>query len=119
MLHLFKNVAEGREQHPQYVIDLQYQSTSSSLTATARGKKQQVFIMGMSYPLFILNRYLPKLRETFRPFLHHPDEIIPGINVPQIFLGQLMGIFSCWHVEDLNPFSINKLHFSKPKNWIV
>ncbi len=69
--------------------------------------------MGMSNPFFILNWYLPDLRETFKPFLHRPDEILPGIKVPQIFLGQL-GSFYCWHVEDLYLFSINKLHFGKP-----
>ncbi|EFX67541.1 hypothetical protein DAPPUDRAFT_261496 [Daphnia pulex] len=63
-------------------------------------------------------QYLPNLRRTFRQFLHNPDEIIEGVNVPQIFLGQL-GSFSAWHVEDLNLFSINKHHFGEPKHWIA
>ncbi|EFX73834.1 hypothetical protein DAPPUDRAFT_324814 [Daphnia pulex] len=92
MLHHFKNVAEGREQHPQYVIDIQFS-------------------------LFPVNSnsmwYLPDLHETLRQFLHRPDEILPGNNVPQIFLGQL-GSFYCWHVKNLYLFSINKLHFGKP-----
>ncbi|EFX68656.1 hypothetical protein DAPPUDRAFT_329908 [Daphnia pulex] len=59
MLHLFKNVAEGREQHPQYVIDLQFYLFPVISNSTW---------------------YLHNLRETFRPFLHRPDEIIPRIN---------------------------------------
>jgi hypothetical protein len=72
---------------------LTYSFPSSQVTTTANGKEYNIkFVMRMCNPFLI-----PSLIDTFRPDQHRPDKIIPGINVPQIFLGQL-GNFSCWQI---------------------
>lgn len=72
---------------------LTYSFPSSQVTTTANGKEyNRKFVMRMCNPFLI-----PSLTETFRPDKHRPDKIIPGINVPQIFLGQL-GNCSCWQI---------------------
>jgi jumonji domain-containing protein 2 len=56
--------------------------------------------------------------------LNHLDSIldvlgdirIPGINVPYLYFGMWKAMFA-WHVEDMNLFSINYLHFGEPKSW--
>ena len=44
------------------------------------------------------------------------DILLSGINVPWIYYGILFSTF-CWHVEDLNMYSINYLHSGAPKIW--
>jgi len=41
---------------------------------------------------------------------------LPGINVPYLYFGMWKAMFA-WHVEDMNLFSINYLHFGEPKHW--
>lgn len=43
---------------------------------------------------------------------------LPGINQPMLYFGQWKALFA-WHVEDMNLYSINYLHFGKPKQWYV
>mmetsp|Transcript_28994 Transcript_28994/g.40393 ORF Transcript_28994/g.40393 Transcript_28994/m.40393 type:complete len:599 (+) Transcript_28994:11-1807(+) len=41
---------------------------------------------------------------------------LPGVTVPMLYFGMWQATFS-WHVEDMNLFSINYLHFGQPKQW--
>mmetsp|Transcript_35918 Transcript_35918/g.57711 ORF Transcript_35918/g.57711 Transcript_35918/m.57711 type:complete len:591 (-) Transcript_35918:206-1978(-) len=41
---------------------------------------------------------------------------LPGVTLPMLYFGMWQSTFS-WHVEDMNLFSINYLHFGKPKQW--
>uniref|UniRef100_A0A7S3YH57 [Histone H3]-trimethyl-L-lysine(9) demethylase n=3 Tax=Lotharella globosa TaxID=91324 RepID=A0A7S3YH57_9EUKA len=41
---------------------------------------------------------------------------LPGVTVPMLYFGMWRAMFA-WHVEDMNLFSINYLHFGKPKQW--
>jgi hypothetical protein len=67
-----------------------------------------------------LCRRFPNLRKTFAPYLTEDGAAaeLPGIYVPQIFLGQL-GSYSSWQVEDKNLMSINYLHSGTPKLQLV
>ena len=41
---------------------------------------------------------------------------VPGVTAPMLYFGMWKASFA-WHVEDMNLFSINYLHFGKPKQW--
>eukprot|EP01118_Nematostelium_gracile_P006478 TRINITY_DN2082_c0_g1_i2.p1 TRINITY_DN2082_c0_g1~~TRINITY_DN2082_c0_g1_i2.p1 ORF type:complete len:592 (-),score=136.57 TRINITY_DN2082_c0_g1_i2:30-1805(-) len=44
------------------------------------------------------------------------DIKLAGINTPYLYFGMWKAMFA-WHVEDMNLFSINYLHFGEPKYW--
>lgn len=49
-------------------------------------------------------------------FLNYLDEKVPGINTTYLYIGSWKSTFS-WHLEDVDLYSINYLHFGAPKQW--
>ncbi|KAF9554238.1 hypothetical protein CPC08DRAFT_696904 [Agrocybe pediades] len=56
------------------------------------------------------------LPSTLSRLLPASDQGLPGVNTPYLYFGMWRATFA-WHVEDMDLFSINYIHFGAPKFW--
>jgi len=56
------------------------------------------------------------LSSTLTRLLPSSDQGLPGVNTPYLYFGMWRATFA-WHVEDMDLFSINYIHFGAPKFW--
>ncbi|KXN89538.1 DNA damage-responsive transcriptional repressor RPH1 [Leucoagaricus sp. SymC.cos] len=56
------------------------------------------------------------LPSTLSRLLPASDKGLPGVNTPYLYFGMWRATFA-WHVEDMDLFSINYIHFGAPKFW--
>ncbi|KAF7790136.1 hypothetical protein EIP86_001088 [Pleurotus ostreatoroseus] len=56
------------------------------------------------------------LESTLSRLLPSSAKGLPGVNTPYLYFGMWRATFA-WHVEDMDLFSINYIHFGAPKFW--
>ena len=56
------------------------------------------------------------LPSTLSRLLPSSGKGLPGVNTPYLYFGMWRATFA-WHVEDMDLFSINYIHFGAPKFW--
>ncbi|KAJ7280431.1 JmjC-domain-containing protein, partial [Mycena rebaudengoi] len=56
------------------------------------------------------------LTSTLSRLLPSSSQGLPGVNTPYLYFGMWRATFA-WHVEDMDLFSINYIHFGAPKFW--
>lgn len=59
---------------------------------------------------------IPRLRSMLSEVLAAEDIKIGGVNTPYLYVGA-WGTSFAWHVEDVELYSINYMHFGAPKVW--
>ena len=78
--------------------------------------KKNLYNFNLPFEFNLLN--LSLIPDSLFQFCQKEGEevCISGINIPWIYYGMLYSTF-CWHIEDLNLFSVNYLLEGKPKVW--
>ncbi len=56
------------------------------------------------------------LESALTRLLPSSSQGLPGVNTPYLYWGMWRASFA-WHVEDMDLFSINYIHFGAPKFW--
>ncbi|CAA7269425.1 unnamed protein product [Cyclocybe aegerita] len=56
------------------------------------------------------------LKSALTRLLPSSSQGLPGVNTPYLYFGMWRATFA-WHVEDMDLFSINYIHFGAPKFW--
>ncbi|KAF9472723.1 hypothetical protein BDN70DRAFT_818235 [Pholiota conissans] len=56
------------------------------------------------------------LQSALSRLLPSSSQGLPGVNTPYLYFGMWRATFA-WHVEDMDLFSINYIHFGAPKFW--
>ncbi|CCM00034.1 uncharacterized protein FIBRA_02060 [Fibroporia radiculosa] len=57
-----------------------------------------------------------RLQSALSRLLPASSKGLPGVNTPYLYFGMWRATFA-WHVEDMDLFSINYVHFGAPKFW--
>lgn len=106
--------------------DFDYKLNSEEFTPERCQELEKVYWKTLTYNTPLYGADMPGSlfdKETKDWNVAHLDNILnilgrklPGVNAAYLYLGMWKATFS-WHVEDMDLYSINYIHFGAPKQW--
>ncbi|KAF1806618.1 JmjC domain, hydroxylase-domain-containing protein [Mucor lusitanicus] len=115
-------------QHKRQLHHMSFDSETSNLTVDQYKEIERNYWRNITFnqPMYgadLLGTLFDSSMTSWNPntldnTLNKLSQTLPGVNSPYLYFGMWKATFA-WHVEDMDLYSINYIHFGAPKQWYV